>query len=281
VAVPAVTRPILALTELVPGVYAWRRASNGGIAVYGARDGGRGLLLVDTGADDRAIEGLQEWIEHFDAAEVSVINTHDHRDHTWGNAALAARGARLLAPPAGAEPGHRWETWLNGLQVECIALPGHSPDSRAVIVRGVAFAGDAVYTPDILRRMAVPAFLDVERALASLDALEAWLTRGEAAPVPPSERWLVAGHGQPLRGSEAAGAVAATRAALEAALEALAEVMGPPSYGPAPAPDEEQVLEWLRVTGMSAQHLSSMNFWRRVAAGYAAELARRRDVGVP
>lgn len=272
-------KPILALTELVPGLCIWRRASNGGIALFRDGDGAQGLLLIDTGADDGATRGLLEWIDHFAASRVVIVNTHHHRDHAWSNDALLARGAQLLAGPGAAqEPGHKTDHRLNDLLVECLALPGHTPDSRAVIVRGAAFAGDAVYTPDILRRMPIPAYLDVALALESLDVLEAWLTDPAADPAPAAKRWLVPGHGRALQGADAAAAVAATRSAAEAALAALDEILGPPGYGPAPAPTDDQVRQWLEATGTAAQHAAAFGTWRRVAGAYARELALRRGV---
>ena len=276
------TRPILTLTELVPGVHVWRRVSNGGIVPFGDPGARPGLLLIDTGADDRAAAGLIQWIERFRAERVVIAQTHGHRDHAWGSAALLARGAELLAVPAGdgAELGWGNGQCLNGLEVKVLALPGHTPDSRAVIVRGVAFAGDAVFAPEILRRMPIPAYLDVERALASLEALAGWLQE-QGEPAPPGGRWLVPGHGRPLQGAAAVDAVAGTRAAAERALAHLGDLLGPPGFGPAPVPTDEDVRDWLASTGTAAQHAGAFGVWRRVATAYARELARRRALSAP
>lgn len=262
----------LRLQELAPAVYVWRRAANGGVVVL-SPPGSRSpaLLLVDTGADDRAAEGLLEVVRGFRAADVVVVNTHGHADHTHGNQALLAAGARLWRPQRG-EP---FPLPVNDLLIDSLEVPGHTPDSMAVAARGVIFAGDAVYTPDILRRFPIPAYEDVAQALASLERLRRLLC-GETASAAPA-RWLVAGHGRPLQGADAVAALAGCAQAVERVLACLARVLGPGGGGPAAvaAPDDAAVSRWLEATGTPPPRPRAFAYWRCVAAAYARELARR------
>ena len=51
--------------------------------------GDRGLLVVDTLGSDRAARALVEDLRRLDRGEVvAVVNTHEHFDHTFGNAAV-------------------------------------------------------------------------------------------------------------------------------------------------------------------------------------------------
>ena len=69
--------------------------AGGNVVVFETRDG---LALVDSGSAEQS-EYLLEFIdEAFDGAPIRVLfNTHWHRDHTGGNEAVAARGARIIS----------------------------------------------------------------------------------------------------------------------------------------------------------------------------------------
>ena len=74
--------------------------------------GEAGLLVVDTNASDRAARTVLENLRRLSAAPLlSVVNTHVHFDHTFGNGVMAAEGAELVAheEAAAALPGHAAE----------------------------------------------------------------------------------------------------------------------------------------------------------------------------
>ncbi len=59
---------------------------------------GEGVVLVDTGSADAIEEVLARIDAHFGGAPVlAAFNTHWHYDHTGGNAAVRARGAKIYA----------------------------------------------------------------------------------------------------------------------------------------------------------------------------------------
>jgi glyoxylase-like metal-dependent hydrolase (beta-lactamase superfamily II) len=73
-----------------------------------------------------------------------VVLTHDHDDHS---AAVPALLARHPAPLAGARGGEIDVVLAEGVPVgpfAPVAVPGHSPDSFALIAHGACFSGDAV-----------------------------------------------------------------------------------------------------------------------------------------
>jgi glyoxylase-like metal-dependent hydrolase (beta-lactamase superfamily II) len=71
--------------------------------------GSEGLLVVDTNASDAAAREVLGDLRRLSPAPiVAAVNTHVHFDHTFGNAVLAAEGARLVAHEAAAAalPAH-------------------------------------------------------------------------------------------------------------------------------------------------------------------------------
>jgi glyoxylase-like metal-dependent hydrolase (beta-lactamase superfamily II) len=116
-------------------------------------------IVVDTGlaGEDKlilcALSRLGIKPEEID----TVINTHSHNDHCENNHLFSS--ARILAPSDGERiaPG-----------VRAMKTPGHSPDSRSIVVEGprrIVIAGDALPTfSNFLKN--VPPFLHVDRELA-------------------------------------------------------------------------------------------------------------------
>ncbi len=60
-----------------------------------AQVGPDGVLLVDTGLEERSDEVLAAVAELSDRPIRMIVNTHAHSDHTGGNEALSAAGARI------------------------------------------------------------------------------------------------------------------------------------------------------------------------------------------
>jgi glyoxylase-like metal-dependent hydrolase (beta-lactamase superfamily II) len=68
--------------------------------------GERGLLVVDTHTSDRRARQVVEQVRRLGAGEVvAIVNTHDHFDHTFGNAVLSAEygGTPVIAHEQTAE----------------------------------------------------------------------------------------------------------------------------------------------------------------------------------
>jgi glyoxylase-like metal-dependent hydrolase (beta-lactamase superfamily II) len=86
--------PALATTELAPGLLAIAGAGANVVALAGPS----GTLLVDGGAADRSTDLLALLDERTGGKPVEVLfNTSWRDEHTGGNQALGARGAKILA----------------------------------------------------------------------------------------------------------------------------------------------------------------------------------------
>lgn len=241
------------LVALGDGIQYWRRGSNGGIVDMG--DAG---ILIDTGADQVAAEALLSVVKDRQWNKTYIINTHNHHDHTAGNELLQHEGAEIFVARS---PGRQEEFPQRFIFV--LPMPGHSSDSIGIQTDNVFWAGDAVFAPEILRRFAVPAYLDVAAALSSLDRLERHLHNY-------SVDWGVAGHGQPLRAQEFASAIQLNRHQVLAALSHLHNLVGA-----AGLPTDDGALpllltrEWLERAGGTWPAIESrQKFWSRVGAAY-------------
>lgn len=85
------------LRELAPGTYAYLQSPGGwwvnNVGIVGGADG---TVLVDTCATERRNRELRRALQTIDAGEPClVINTHEHGDHTNGNASFPE--ARVVA----------------------------------------------------------------------------------------------------------------------------------------------------------------------------------------
>lgn len=82
-----------------------------------------------------------------------IFNTHHHWDHTDGNNALVSRfHCDVLAMAGGKAPclthglHHGDNKQLNGLNIQVIAVPGHTDDHLAFVVDDALFCGDALFS---------------------------------------------------------------------------------------------------------------------------------------
>ena len=108
-------------------------------------------LLIDAGPDFRQ-QLLRQPVTHIDG----ILITHDHYDHTAGlNDALNRFPAEVYAGVATVEgvPAHKMthgRTLRFGNITGAVAVtPGHTPDSISLILPGMVFTGDALFSGSV------------------------------------------------------------------------------------------------------------------------------------
>ncbi len=111
---------------------------NLGYLVYG----GASALAVDGGAADAIIA----FVAQNGLSLQYVANTHDHPDHTSGNAALLkGSNARLLT----AEELQKGSIELAGMKIQIIHTPGHTNDSLCFYTGDILISGDTLFNGTI------------------------------------------------------------------------------------------------------------------------------------
>lgn len=171
-----------------------------------------GSTLVDAGSPRQAERLLQEIGDH---DVTHVLLTHEHEDHVGAAAALAKRGARVLAPepllevlesppelpyfremswggpePVDAEPlGKSIQT--PDARFEVVSTPGHSPHHVTLFEteRAWVFSGDAYLGRRLEHRFAeqLGPMLSSLRALADLDPSRLFPGHGRVLDDPAPE----------------------------------------------------------------------------------------------
>ena len=101
---------------------------------YVVGEPGGPALFVDSGAP---LEPLLEAVERERLRPVAVLRTHAHGDHVEHEDELCERfGIDVCTGPLD----------VDGLQVDAIATPGHSPDGMSFVVNGtLCFTGDTLF----------------------------------------------------------------------------------------------------------------------------------------
>ena len=80
-----------------------------------------------------------------------IINTHDHYDHTGGNAALSKATGAEIAMQETAHSAHTIDLKdgdvlrVGGIELRIIHTPGHTIDSISVLAGGELFSGDTLF----------------------------------------------------------------------------------------------------------------------------------------
>ncbi len=113
----------------------------------------REALLVDVAALDPRIEAF---LKAHELNLSAIFITHDHYDHTGGlGDALAKYDATIYAgasPIAGVPPvplGHGDPLRFGNIEGKAVQTPGHTPNSISLILPGMAFTGDALFSGSV------------------------------------------------------------------------------------------------------------------------------------
>lgn len=180
-----------------------------GSASIGVLKNGGGCVLVDTGVEAAVAKRILKTLNANALSPRAIINTHSHADHCGGNRHIQQNyeimayssqyeGAIIINPDIEAlyltgavppkplrsklivseqtlfmtflEPGKHV---IEGVEVELIPLPGHSPGQIGVrTADGVLFYGDALVPAYVFDKYKLPFVTDVDAALASIDVIE-------------------------------------------------------------------------------------------------------------
>lgn len=184
-------------TYYIPG------AVNTGVIVNGSD-----CLVIDTGLDLQAGKQLWRCLQNSGLIPKAVINTHSHADHFGGNAVFREQAGsqiyasqlekavienpylepfylfsaapvkelatRFLMAPASPVDGvlQPGPVTLDGISLEILPLPGHSPGQIGVVSGDKAcFTADAYFGEAILAKYGMPYCADVSSSLDTLHDL--------------------------------------------------------------------------------------------------------------
>jgi glyoxylase-like metal-dependent hydrolase (beta-lactamase superfamily II) len=238
-------QPIAGRAHYLPG------ANNLGIVL--TDDGG--AIAIDTGLDKDTGRLIRKALDEARLPLRAIVNTHHHADHIGGNDYLVRNlpnvvvyAPRLEAPlienpllepiylNMGAAPlaalRNKWllakgtpvdrivegeRLLVAGVELEVIALPGHSIGQIGLAIDGVCFAADGFFGPAILQKHGIPYAHDVGAQLASLDRLAA-----------RAEMFYLPGHGDLIARDALEEALAANQAAIMRSTELVRAALAEP-----------------------------------------------------
>ena len=170
---------------------------------------GDDVVLVDTGLDKNNGRKTLRLLEEHGMHLKGIINTHSHADHYGGNAYLVRNtGAKVYASSIESgiimnpllEPVYLFHgaypisnlhnkfvlaeaspvdevieagnVSINGLDLEIVALPGHSFNQIGVKLDDVLFCADTVFSDRVINKYRIPVVQDVARQLKTLGELK-------------------------------------------------------------------------------------------------------------
>lgn len=129
-------------------IHTFRTGGDRNLAYLIADEQSKLAAVVDPSYDPLAIVAFAR--DHGYSIEYA-FNTHDHSDHTNGNAALErATGVCALKygdtePKTGRRIEHEAVLPLGGLTLRILHTPGHTPDSICLLANGAVFTGDTLF----------------------------------------------------------------------------------------------------------------------------------------
>lgn len=190
------------LIKINGGTYYIDGATNVGLFVFKNKF----CLMVDTCINTSGAKKLDAVISQNGFHPKYIINTHNHKDHCYGNAYFKETYPGLVTYASGKEkllienPDLRDLTLYSAANIkdtvdskicpvdcaidkgtnkiadakfEIIALPGHSTDQIGVVTEDkVCFLGDSLFSDDIMEKYKLPYFIDIKKALESLDTIK-------------------------------------------------------------------------------------------------------------
>ena len=122
-------------------------------------------IIIDPGME--AVNWVLRNVHH----PVAILNTHGHFDHVWSNAALAEQlNIPIYAPEddcfmlegdpfgQGTPPSHATvrvvgdqNFEIDGINVQFMHFPGHTPGCSAILIENSLFSGDFIFKNSIGR----------------------------------------------------------------------------------------------------------------------------------
>ncbi len=169
------------------------------------------IILIDTGLDDSTAKKILKVLNQENLKIHSIINTHSHADHCGGNSYIQKKtGTKIYAPEiestfiehpilepwylySGAAPfkdlknkflaakpsivntiinKNQNSLLIEGVELNIVSLPGHSPNQIGIEVDSVCFCADVLFSDEILKKHKISFFSDIETSLQSLNFLK-------------------------------------------------------------------------------------------------------------
>jgi len=188
---------------------------------------GDSAILIDSSVDDDTARKILKLLENHHLQPKAIINTHFHADHCGGNAYIKNKtNATIYAPEieadfiqhpylqpfvmfSGADPPKDLQNKLlmqapskvdhvikseekllqiEGIEVEIVRLPGHSPNQIGIGTGNVLFCADSIFSLEILAKHKIPYLCDVGKQQETLTTLKTI-----------KNKHVVPSHGEPTR----------------------------------------------------------------------------------
>lgn len=281
--------------QLTPRVYVLPGGSNIGVVIS---DDGR-AVMIDSGLNDTPARKALRFVREELGTELrAIINTHAHADHFGGNSWLVKRtDAEVHAPDidevtlrhpllqpimlyGGADPADALRTsflvaeagpvtgviqpgqqQIAGVDLEAIALGGHSMNQLGYVIDGVFFCADVVFPEATLEKYPIPYLFGLTEHLAALDT---------ASDVPCTT--VVPGHG-PVQ--ETIGPlVQQNRAAIDDVIACLMEIIDHPVLA------DEICAELFRRMHVTITDAQAYYLLRPTVQAYLAHLERTNRISL-
>lgn len=279
--------------KLTERVYVLPGGSNIGVVIA---DDGR-AVMIDSGLNDTpARKALRFVREDLGTELAAIITTHGHADHFGGNAWLVKRtAAKVYAPDleemalrhplmmpimlfGGADPADPLRTsflvaeagpvdgivpvgpsTICGVDLEAIALPGHSINQFGCLIDGVFFCADVVFPAATLEKYPIPYLYGITEHMAAM----------QTAEQVPCDR-VVPGHGPVLE--HIGPLVQRNREAIDTVIRTLLEIVTAPMLA------DDICRELFRRMGVAIPDAQAYYLLRPTVQAYLAHLERNGDV---